>query len=82
MKRRLLSAAALLALAGLIGGCSGPSRVRSYSSSEEGRTPAYLSMSAGDRAGRVMLENRIFTARTNVENAQFATVLQEIEAGE
>lgn len=44
--------------------------------------PAYLSMSAGDRAGQVMLQNRIFTARTNAENAQFATALQEIEAGE
>lgn len=82
MKRHLLSAAALLALAGLIGGCSAPSRVRSTSGADANGGPAYLGMSAGDRAGQVMLQNRIFTARTNAENAQFATALQEIEAGE
>ncbi len=82
MKRRFLSVAALLALAGLIGGCSGTSHVRAFNNSGGGRTPAYLSMSAGDSAGRVMLENRIYTARTNSENAVFATVLDEIEAGE
>lgn len=82
MKRRLLSAAALLVLVGVIGGCSAPSRVRSMNGTNDIGAPAYLSMSAGDRAGQVMLQNRIYTARTNAENAQFATALQEIEAGE
>lgn len=73
MKRSLsivLAAAALVALAGCQSSDTGLTRSASFG----GDTPAYVSMSSGDRLGAILVENRIYTARMNHENNAYATV--------
>ena len=73
MKRRIplvLAATALIALAG----CQSAQPTLTRSGSYGDGTPAYLSMSAGDKLGSIMLENRIYTARTHGEDNAYASV--------
>ena len=66
----LLAAAAAVAFAG----CSAPQPALTRSGSFGAGTPAYLSMSAGDKLGSIMLENRIYVARVNGESNAYASV--------
>jgi hypothetical protein len=72
MKRpiTILLAAAAVALAG----CSSPQPTLTRSGSFGPGTPAYLSMSAGDKLGSIMLENRLYVARVNGETNAYASV--------
>lgn len=78
MKRSLILTSAALAVVALAGCQSGHTMQAKAPTFDKGQ-PAYLSMSAGDRLGSRMVEDRIYIARTRNENNAYAAVPPQFE---
>jgi hypothetical protein len=75
----VLTAAPTLAAVVALAGCQ-PAQVRqSQAPNFDNGEPAYLSMSAGDRLGSVMVEDRISMARLRNEGNAYASVEPQFE---
>ncbi len=70
----------LIAAVGVVlGGCQAGHSMQAQAPQFDTDEPAYVNMSAGDRLGSVMIENRIYTARLKGENNAYAVVAPQFE---
>jgi type IV pilus biogenesis protein CpaD/CtpE len=67
------------AAATLLGGCQSGHTMQAQAPRFDTGEPAYIQMSAGDRLGSVMIEDRIDTARLKDEHNAYAVVEPQFE---
>lgn len=67
------------AIAVVLGGCQSGHTMQTNAPRFDTDEPAYINMSAGDRLGSVMVENRIYTARLKDEGNAYAVVEPQFE---
>ena len=67
------------AAATLLGGCQSSHTMQAQAPRFDTDEPAYIQMSAGDRLGSVMIEDRIYTARLKEERNSYAVVEPQFE---
>jgi hypothetical protein len=79
MKRSFAAVVTTLVSFAALAGCQ-PAQVRQAKAPNfDAGEPAYLSMSAGDRLGSVMVEDRIYMARLRNEGNAYAAVEPQFE---
>jgi type IV pilus biogenesis protein CpaD/CtpE len=60
--------------AATLAGCQSSHKLQTQAPRFDTDEPAYIQMSAGDRLGSAMVENRIYTARLKEEKNSYAVV--------